>query len=684
MKKLQIRLVLLSATLLVLSALLLSWFALQHFEQGLPPEMARTVTAVSYSAANVMEKAYDNGVPLDEMVGVEEFLSSIRKDNPSIVYIVVSDAQGRPLYRSGVDILARQPTLQDVIGRTVSGIVSARVGDYFNTSVPLVFQRYRVGTLNLGQRAAFVEQQLKEIAYDVVTVLVVGSLIAVELMRFVLTFAIATPVDVMREFLARVRQKDFSCYLPYDRLGGIGQLSSRFNQIVANVNARYHDLIAHAAASGAQLGGLAAQRLSAFRFHAPGQRQALFSSALAHIRWPFFLLIFADSLSLSFFPVFVGQFYTPTMGISKNIVIGLPISIFMFTWALSMPWAGMWSDRVGHRKAFVVGAAITTAGLILTACAQSLYDLLLWRSLTALGYGLVFITAQSYVTNNTPPAQRTRGMAVFLSSFFAGSLSGSAIGGILSDRLGYGHTILLSALLSAASAVFILQFLPTNPGAVLVAAVKKKLTFNDFKLLLRNKKFVAITFLAAVPAKIALTGFLYYSVPLYLKLQGNNQSTTGRVMMTYGLAIIALSPFAAKMADRVGKLRWFVTVGGYAATLSMFIVCYFDNMLGLLSSITLLGVAHAIGVSPQLALINDFCKEVVQEVGSGTATGIFRLIERLGNVLGPIIAGILISQFGFRGAFLGIGCVSFVCITCFTAMFFWFDRNQSRAVTIVG
>jgi predicted MFS family arabinose efflux permease len=680
MKKLQLHLVILSACVLVLTALLLSWFALQRFKQGLSPEMTRTVTTVSYSASQVMEKAHDHGVPLDAMVGVEAFLNSVRKDNPNIVYMVVSDAQGRALYQSGLPAAEQTPGMQDAIGMAATDVKTVRAGDYLNTSVPLVFGSSRVGTLHLGQQAAFVEQQMQEIAFDVITVLVVGSLIALELMRFVLTFAITTPGDVMRAFLTRAREGDFSSYLPHDSLGGIGQLSARFNHLIANINQRYHALLAHPALGGTSPAGLQ-QRLAEFRFHAPGEHTTLYSAALAHIRWPFFLLIFADSLSLSFFPVFVGQFYSPDMGLSRTLVVGLPISIFMFTWALSMPWAGMWSDRVGHRKAFMVGAAVTTAGLVLTAFAQSLYDLLLWRSLTALGYGLVFITAQSYVTNNTPPAQRTRGMAVFLSSFFAGSLSGSAIGGILSDRLGYEHTILLSGLLSAASALFVLRFLHTQSNST--AAAKKKLSVNDFKLLLRNKKFVAITFLAAVPAKIALTGFLYYSVPLYLKLLGNNQSTTGRVMMAYGLAIIILSPFAAKLADRIGQLRWFVTVGGYAATLSMFIIYSFDNMAGLLCSITLLGVAHAIGVSPQLALINDFCKDVVQEVGSGTATGIFRLIERLGNVLGPIIAGIFIAQFGFKGAFLGIGILSFVCISCFTFMFFWFDR-QSRAVAVAG
>lgn len=674
MKHLQTHLVALVAILLVLSALLLSGLALRHFEEELPPEMARTVAVVSRSASAVLEKAYVNGVPFEQMVGVEEFLAAVRRDNPSIAYMAIADLGGSVLYQSGYTAAEAAPALRQVVAAVPGIQATSQAGEYFNTSVPLVFRNVRVATLHLGQPVSFVEQTLREVSYDVITVLVVACLIALELMRFVLTFVIATPVEVARAFLARVRQGDFSCYLPFDQLGGIFQLSARFNQIVAAINQRYRALENLAAGGGEAALAQVRQRLAHYRFHAPGQHTVLHAAALDHIRWPFFLLVFADSLSLSFFPMFVGQFYTPGMGISRTLAIGLPISIFMFTWALSMPWAGMWSDRIGHRKAFAVGAVITTAGLALTACAQSLYDLLLWRSLTALGYGLVFITAQGYVTNNTPPDQRTRGMAVFLSSFFAGSLSGSAIGGILADRLGHSPTIMLSALLSAAAAWFVLRFLRSAQ----TAAARKALGWKDFSLLLRNRKFAAITFLAAVPAKIALTGFLYYSAPLYLKFLGNNQSTTGRVMMAYGLAIILLSPSVARLADRIGQLRWFVSLGGFASAASMFVIYAFDSTAGTLASITLLGMAHAIGVSPQLSLINDFCKEVMQEVGAGTATGIFRLIERFGNVLGPVIAGLLIAQFGFKGAFLGIGVLTLVCASTLTIMFVRFERTRLR------
>src|SRR5262249_10241160 len=154
--------------------------------------------------------------------------------------------------------------------------------------------------------------------------------------------------------------------------------------------------------------------------------------------------------------------------------------------------------------------AITTVGLILTAYSGTLLDLLLWRSLTAVGYGMIYVTTQTYITLNMPATERTRGMAMFLGSFFAGMLSGAAIGGILVDRLGFQMTFLLSAVLSGGAALYVLRFLRREHTEVVS---KRGLALADFKLLLRNKWFAVITLLSAVPNKVALAGFLYYSVP---------------------------------------------------------------------------------------------------------------------------------------------------------------------------
>jgi MFS family permease len=284
----------------------------------------------------------------------------------------------------------------------------------------------------------------------------------------------------------------------------------------------------------------------------------------------------------------------------------------------------------------------------------------------------VYVTAQAYITTYIPPAERTRGQAMFLASFFAGSLSGAAIGGILVDRLGYQMTFLLSAGLSAITAIYVERFLSND---VVQATAKKRVALADFKLLLQHKQFALITFFSAIPAKVALAGFLYYSVPLYLKGLGYSQSVTGRVIMAYGLAIILLSPIVARLADRLQNRSRFLMIGGMIAAIAIAVPLFVEDVKGAAIAVIGLGIGHAIAVSPQMTLIIDRCGETVREVGQARSVGIFRLVERIGTISGPIILGAMIALTDFMGAFVVLAVFTFTTTTIFTLLMFWFDRS---------
>jgi MFS family permease len=52
-------------------------------------------------------------------------------------------------------------------------------------------------------------------------------------------------------------------------------------------------------------------------------------------------------------------------------------------------------------------------------------------------------------------------------------------------------------------------------------------------------------------------------------------------------------------------------------------------------------------------------------MGESSVYGVYRLIERLGNAIGPLIAGVLLLGFGYRGSFASIGIGVIVCGLCF-------------------
>jgi len=79
-----------------------------------------------------------------------------------------------------------------------------------------------------------------------------------------------------------------------------------------------------------------------------------------------------------------------------------------------------------------------------------------------------------------------------------------------------------------------------------------------------------------------------------------------------------------------------------------------------------LGLGQATSLSSQLALVTEVCKEEGSRIGMTTVLGIFRLVERTGNVAGPLLAGALIGAFSFAPAIALMGGITLATGLAFT------------------
>jgi MFS family permease len=75
----------------------------------------------------------------------------------------------------------------------------------------------------------------------------------------------------------------------------------------------------------------------------------------------------------------------------------------------------------------------------------------------------------------------------------------------------------------------------------------------------------------------------------------------------------------------------------------------------------LVGVGLSLSISAQSALVSDHCEDAIARLGEGTVYGVYRLLERLGNAFGPLIAAVLVLKFGYQPSFIVIGATVAVC-----------------------
>jgi len=608
--------ILATTIVLIISATVLSaWYQLSIFKTELLPQEQKKALTIAEQVAGNINYLLDNGVPYDRISGLSVTYETIQDHHEDVQFIGVVVPSGELQHHRAI-----------VEG---SFETEADLNTQFNLyRAPVTLKGETIAEVAVGIDPSVMAKSLQEIIYDIIAILVVSALLATELILFIVSYTLTTPLVTLKAVIERAVQGDFNLGMRVMFRDEVGRLGEKLNNLLDR----------------ARLKRNGSARSST-------KPEFLSSVSVNFVRPPLFLLVFSESMSLSFFPAYVDSLYEPIANLSKSMIIGLPISVFMAIWALSLPFAGQWSDAVGRRRAFMVGSAITAVGLLLTGAATNLWFLLGARCFTAVGYGLVFITAQGFVTDNTHAHNRTKGMATFLSGFFSGSLCGAAIGGILSDRIGFNLTFVLSAVLSLASAIFVMQFFSKDEEQKKDLA-STKLSGKDFSQLLKNPYFLIITLFSAIPAKATLTGFLYYSAPMFMKDQlAVSQSSAGRVLMAYGLAIILISPLSAWLVDYLKRKRTFMALGGLLSGGALISLYLLPTQQGILLSVLLLGVAHAIGVAPQIALLTELIEGKVN-VSMGKVIGIFRMTERIGNIAGPLVAATLITTVGYTDAFL--------------------------------
>ncbi len=668
-------------TLVVMLSLLVNAFLTHRtFERALAPQMAAKVTSVGASIRSMVFKAVENGIAFNQIYGFEQRFAEVKDDAPEISYIAITDTRGVIQHQSAktpagvADYFSGAASLALLNTPEVLAPV-LRVGSHYIVSMPMVLPGQPLGLLHLGVDSSFVDQIVLDMLYDVAVVLVVTLFFTLELLHFIAGISLENSLRVLGSSFERGAAGNFTT--PAERRGehAFGSLLKLMDSTLASVILGLAGL-AHQIEEGRRVPaherrpGLAAAQsglqalAQRFRFGNDDSASRADDGELARVRAPLFMFILAEELTRSFVPGFVKDLLVPVAWLSPQILVGLPIALFMLIVAIGQPFLGVYCERVGHRRTMLVGAGIAAVGFVATALSNSVLDLLLWRSLCALGYAMVFVAGQAYVLDKATPENRAGSFALFVGAIMAATVCGPSIGGILADNIGMRATFGVAALLAAGS-MAVIRLLPGPAAPVPGRQAVRLPTWREIGALALNRRFMLVTGLAAMPAKILLTGVLFYLVPLYVTSVGSNQAMAGRILMTYAVVMVVLAPLTATLATSRDRMHWLVGGGLLVSGLGGVLMLAGGDVGWVFLAVALVGLGQSMSISAQSALVSEHCEAEITRLGDGVVYGVYRLLERIGNALGPLIAATLLLRFDYRTSFVAIGAAVAVCGVAF-------------------
>lgn len=232
-----------------------------------------------------------------------------------------------------------------------------------------------------------------------------------------------------------------------------------------------------------------------------------------------------------------------------------------------------------------------------------------------------------------------------------GTFCGTALGGILADRIGQSNVFFASAIVVALAGVMAMRVLGQDN-----AVRSEPPRFSVWRELWRpfqSRRILTLFLGVSVPSSALVAAFLWYLVPLLLSDLGVSTSDTGRVMMLYYLSIILLGPFVATKASSYGTTLSLLFLGSILSGSALLAVAGAVSLWNVALAVLACGVAHSLVRAPLMTLSLKIADEECDTSAKQALLGTLQTVERLGSTAGLLGIAYLAGQIGFEVA-LGV------------------------------
>jgi len=349
---------------------------------------------------------------------------------------------------------------------------------------------------------------------------------------------------------------------------------------------------------------------------------------------------------------------------------------------------GRLGDMIGLKPLYLTGFAVFVAGSAACAFSWSIWALVGFRVVQAVGAGMLFAVGPAIVTQVFPPSERGKALGLVGVSVSAGLAIGPTLGGLLIAAGGWRLVFLINlpigiAAFSLAWKVLHLEkprtqrfdpygaalsFLALFPlllalskgeawgwgspavlallgvaaaGAVLFVVVESGVAHPLLDLtLFRNRLFSAST--TSALASYIVTASVIFLMPFYfIQIRGFTVAHAGLLLTPIPAAMALLGPLSGSLSDRIGS-RFLSTTGllvGAAGMVGLTRLGVDTGPVGILLRLLMVGVGMALFQSPNSsALMGSVPRQRL-----GIASGVVAMARNVGMVLGVSLAALVLA-----------------------------------------
>lgn len=351
------------------------------------------------------------------------------------------------------------------------------------------------------------------------------------------------------------------------------------------------------------------------------------------------------------------------VGIGTTITLaGFIVGLFSLTSLFSRPFCGLMVDRVNNVRLLVLSNVLMAIGVSGFAITTSIPLVIFFRICNGLGFAISSTVQVALIIRSIPKDKTGEGIGYMGISQLISFACAPGLGLIISESFGMKAAFMTAAALPIL-AIAILPFVE-NDHHTKPKTSQQKIAFNDF---FEPK---ALPFVLPYSTLSFVNGVIATYLVLFadeLGIEG-----IGIYFTVYAVFLFLIRPVAGKLMDAKG-LNYTVFPGMIVTAISMFLLGVSQSLWFIL----LTSVLRAIGQGAAQPSLQAGCINHIGRDRSGVATSTYFLGGDVGNGIGPMLAGAIISLIagpqGYRFVFVLCGLL----IILATIYFFFKSKKEN-------
>jgi MFS family permease len=152
----------------------------------------------------------------------------------------------------------------------------------------------------------------------------------------------------------------------------------------------------------------------------------------------------------------------------------------------------------------------------------------------------------------------------------------------------------------------------------------------------------------------------FFLFPLFITRHGGTKADIGIMMAVFTIASIVARPWISEMIDRLGRKRCYTLACLVLSFLPLVYLLFKGNLSSFYIPLLLVRFIHGIGMALAFTAVMTYIADIVPKHRLNEGLGMFGVTALVALAVGPIIAEMVIRQFGFQIFFIMSGVLSVV------------------------